>query len=325
MTTYSSHDERVLLDIRRTIIIAIASDEVLMERLVLKGGNALDIVYQLSERSSLDIDFSMADDVSGEAELQDMRARMFHALRERFDALGYHVFAEALVERPRPRPGEREGAGITVWGGYNAQFKLISKTADITLRQDLVARLRKKGENRPPTEAELLESRSRQAQVTGAGSERVFTIEISKFEYTTGKVLRTLDAFDCYVYTPAMIAAEKLRAICQQLPAYTERKNPTPRPRDFFDIHAIAVGADCDLAASEHHDLIRHMFVTKRVPLELLDVIGGPEVRAFHGQQWIAVTNAVRRPTEAFDVYFDFVVRLARRVRTAMLDADAIP
>jgi hypothetical protein len=324
MTTYSSQDERVLLDIRRTIIIAIASDEVLMERLVLKGGNALDIVYQLSERSSLDIDFSMADDLSGEDELAEMKARMFHALRERFDALGYYVFAEALIERPRPRAGEKTGAGITIWGGYNAQFKLISKAADIELRRELAARLLKKGENRPPTEEEILESRSRQEQVTGMGSERVFTIEISKFEYTTGKVLREVDAFHCYVYTPAMIAAEKLRAICQQLPQYTERKTPAPRPRDFFDIHAIVEGIDCDLSAGEHHELIRQMFAAKRVPLELLEVIGGDQVREFHRQQWVAVTDSVRRPTESFDTYFDFVVGVAQSVRTA-LGAGSVP
>ncbi len=296
-----------------------------MERLVLKGGNALDIVYQLSERSSLDVDFSMEDDVGDDTELQELRARMFRALHERFDALGYHVFAEALVERPRPRPGHREGAGITVWGGYNAQFKLIAKAADIQLRQALVQKLRKHGEDRAPTDGEVLQARSVQAQVTGVGSERVFTIEISKFEYTHGKVLRRVDEFDCYVYTPAMIAAEKLRAICQQLPAYTERKNPTPRPRDFFDIHAIAMGADCDLAAPEHHDLVRHMFATKQVPLEFLDLIGRPDVRAFHQQQWISVTNAVRRPTESFDVYFDFVVSVAQRVRAAMLGSDTVP
>jgi len=305
MTTYSPSDDQALLSIRRTIITAIASDELLMERLVLKGGNALDIVYQLSERSSLDIDFSMADDVQNEAELQDLRERMFRALNERFDALGYLVFDEELVERPRQRSG-KSGAGIAVWGGYNAQFKLIAKTADIKLRQDLVQRLRKKGQDRPPTEIELHDARARQAQVIGAGAERVFTIEISKFEYTAGKVLRKVEEFDCYVYTPAMIAAEKIRAICQQLPEYTERKNPSPRPRDFFDIHAITVGADCDLAASEHHDLIRQMFATKKVPLDFLDLIGRSEVREFHRQQWISVTNSVRRPTASFDVYFDF-------------------
>ena len=75
MTTYSSADEHVLLGIRKTIIIAIASDDVLMERLVLKGGNALDIIYQLSDRSSLDLDFSMANDVGSAEELEDFCVR----------------------------------------------------------------------------------------------------------------------------------------------------------------------------------------------------------------------------------------------------------
>jgi len=46
------------VDIRRTAIIAMFSDDVLMEQLVLKGGNALDLVHGLTALGSLDIDFS---------------------------------------------------------------------------------------------------------------------------------------------------------------------------------------------------------------------------------------------------------------------------
>jgi predicted nucleotidyltransferase component of viral defense system len=60
-------DDQLLL-VRKTIIVAIASDDVLMERLVLKGGNALDIVYRLGERASLDVDFSMSDDFASKEE-----------------------------------------------------------------------------------------------------------------------------------------------------------------------------------------------------------------------------------------------------------------
>ena len=43
-------------------IIAMFSDDELMERLVLKGGNALDIVYKASTRASADLDFSIDGD-----------------------------------------------------------------------------------------------------------------------------------------------------------------------------------------------------------------------------------------------------------------------
>ena len=43
--------------IKRLTIIAMFSDGDLMERLVLKGGNLLDIVHRVSTRASIDADF----------------------------------------------------------------------------------------------------------------------------------------------------------------------------------------------------------------------------------------------------------------------------
>jgi predicted nucleotidyltransferase component of viral defense system len=48
--------------IRRTAIAALFSDDVLTEYLVLKGGNALDLVYGITARTSMDLDFSMGKD-----------------------------------------------------------------------------------------------------------------------------------------------------------------------------------------------------------------------------------------------------------------------
>ncbi|MDY6787161.1 MAG: nucleotidyl transferase AbiEii/AbiGii toxin family protein, partial [candidate division WOR-3 bacterium] len=48
--------------IRRKIIVALFSDDYLMDKLVLKGGSAIDLVYKIDQRSSIDLDFSMEDD-----------------------------------------------------------------------------------------------------------------------------------------------------------------------------------------------------------------------------------------------------------------------
>jgi hypothetical protein len=304
MATLSA-EERELLEIRKTIIVAIASDDALMERLILKGGNALDIIYKLGERSSLDVDFSMGKDFQDLEELEDVKVRLFHALRDRFDSSGYVLFDEQLEERPR----NQGGPGLTVWGGYNAKFKLIPK-GDFSALGGILGV--------PPTR-EVLDKIRRQAQVSGPGFQRVFLIEISKFEYIEGRILVNVEDYDCYVYTPAMIAAEKFRAICQQLPDYEKRRNPAPRPRDFYDIHTIATCAGCDLSLPEHHALIQNMFAAKEVPLALLSQIGTESVREFHEQHWPSVVDAVRGGVaEPFDYYFNFVVQEAQRLVEAM-------
>ena len=57
--------------IKQLAIVAMFSDDELMEKLVLKGGNLLDVVYQISARSSVDVDFSMEGEFPSDVELRD--------------------------------------------------------------------------------------------------------------------------------------------------------------------------------------------------------------------------------------------------------------
>ncbi len=47
-------------EIRRLTITALFSDDELYEQIVLKGGNAISLVYGYSSRGSLDLDFSIS-------------------------------------------------------------------------------------------------------------------------------------------------------------------------------------------------------------------------------------------------------------------------
>ena len=48
-------------EIRRITIIALFSDDELIDQLVLKGGNALRLIHKISSRTSLDLDFLAGD------------------------------------------------------------------------------------------------------------------------------------------------------------------------------------------------------------------------------------------------------------------------
>lgn len=267
-------------EIRKLIIISVASDDMLMERLVLKGGNALELIHRIGERASLDLDFSIEDDFE---DLADVEKRLFRALRDRFDSAGFAIFDAVLAPRPSIASTEK-GAR---WGGYTAEFKIISRERSRALNGNT-------------------EAMRREAQVSGPNQRRKFTIEISKFEYCVGKQKVVVDEYDCYVYSPAMIGAEKLRALCQQMPGYPLRRHPAPRARDFYDIHAVAVHAGVEFGTEEMRELVRHMFAAKDVPLSLLGEIDAH--REFHRAGWPAVELAVRGAVKPFDFYVDFVL-----------------
>jgi hypothetical protein len=96
------------------------------------------------------------------------------------------------------------------WGGYELMFKLIAEAGYEALGGSL-------------------EAIRRNALVVGPEQQRKFSVDISKYEYCEGRVERELDSYTIYVYSPEMIVVEKLRAICQQMPEYVLRSQPSAR------------------------------------------------------------------------------------------------
>ena len=142
--------------VRRLTIVALFSDDQLFDQIVLKGGNALNLVYGLSPRTSLDLDFSIEADF---ADLDDTRRRIFRALEERFSAAGFAVFDESFEPKPRV-PGPNQDSR---WGGYEVKFKLIEEAKCKDLGGSLKA-IR------------------RDAFVVGPAQQRKFSVDVSKFE-----------------------------------------------------------------------------------------------------------------------------------------------
>lgn len=273
--------------IKQLAIIAMFSDDDLMDRLVLKGGNLLDVVYGLTIRGSVDLDFSLEDDFS-EKELTDIEHKIRSALTKTFRAEGYEAFDIEFVSRPEKAKPETP----RFWGGYRVEFKVIDREDYERLRADV-------------------NSMRREATIVGPSNKRVFRIDISKFEYCVGKQEREMEGFTIYVYSPAMVVLEKLRAICQQMPDYLASVGSTSaraRARDFFDIHTVLTRFELDLASEGNLEILKNIFAAKNVPLCLIDQIS--RYRDYHRQDFAAVRDTVSPGTDLhdFDYYFDFVV-----------------
>ena len=262
--------------VRRLAISAIFSDDLLFEQLVLKGGNALSLVHEVGSRTSLDVDLSMEADFCDLAEAQE---RAFQALERRFQSAGYALFDYRFLKRPRDVNDRR--------GGYEINFKIIENSKRGLIGTDL-------------TRAQ------REATVVGPSQQRVFKVQISKYEYCEGKQEAELDDYRIYVYTLPMIAIEKLRAICQQMDEYPHRAHPAARARDFYDIYCIVTEGHIDLGADDNLTLFRDMFAIKEVPLDLIRKI--PDYREFHRVDWPSVEASVSGELKSYDFYFDFLV-----------------
>lgn len=278
-----------LREIRRLVIVALFSDDELMEKFVLKGGNALDLIHKIGTRSSVDIDLSMPDDF---ADLEDAKARIFRGLRDRFDSAGYVVFDEKFEKRPSVM---REGQSPR-WGGYQVEFKIADRQTSEKYRDDL-------------------EKLRRNAALVGPDQKRTFRIDISKYEFCDPKEEAELEYYTIYVYTLPMLAIEKLRAICQQMPEYEHRRNPKPRARDFYDIYSVVTAGKIDLLLPENIELLRNIFAAKEVPLSLIGRI--ETTRRYHSVDWPAVEQTVSGELESFDSYFNFVLGLVNQLQAA--------
>jgi len=273
--------------IRELAIISLFYDDDLIDMFVLKGGNALNLVYGLNNRSSSDVDVSMEDDFTPEelAELVDKLQSSFDAV---FSEENLKVFDLRFYATPGTVPEEYAG----FWGGYTVEFKCID-AANFN--------------------AEDIDNTRKRAIVVGERQLKTFKIDISKYEYCAPKEQAELGGFTIYVYTPIMVVIEKLRAICQQMEEYRliVRTNRRPRAKDFFDIYTIVEGwkTPIDLYEPENVEMLKEVFNIKKVPLEFLGSIVNE--REFHRDSFNNVKDTVSGlRIETYDYYFDYVLKL---------------
>jgi len=275
--------------IKRLTISALVSDNSLMGTLVLKGGNALDLAYDITIRGSMDIDFSLETDFS-ELEKNRIRNDLEHLLNSEFIKEELVVFDVKLSEKPKVI----EDVVKDFWGGYLVEFKIIS-LEDYKKYEDDFEDIR------------------RNAIALHANNSTRFTIDISKYEYVAKKVAKDLEGATVYVYTPEMLAIEKLRALCQQNPKYKDivlRMTPKSRARDFFDIYNINGSFTIDFKSEENVKLCQDIFEAKRVPMEYIKELDAQ--RNLHKESWERVLNTIDPAIvpEDFDFYFDYVLKL---------------
>jgi len=270
------------------------SNDYLMEELVLKGGNAIDLIYQISGRASIDLDFSIQSDFDKD-ELDSIKSNIESMLVETYRQEGFVAFDVKLIEKPK-RIGSVDE--MEFWGGYQIEFKVTPKNIHAQYSDNI-------------------ESLRKYSTVIGPSNRKIFRIDIGKFEYCSGKVAKEIDGYTVYVYTTDMIVLEKIRAICQQQPAYRDivkSHPPSARARDFFDIYTIMQAFPMDLNSERIKELLQAFFSSKRVPISFIHQVNSQ--REFHRTDYPSLRDTVKSGVELkdFDFYFDYVVNILNSI-----------
>jgi predicted nucleotidyltransferase component of viral defense system len=273
--------------IKRLTIIGLASDDNLVETLVLKGGNALEILFssKMHARASFDLDYSILNDFT---DLEDTVKRIQNSLSQTFLENDF-VLIDFKFEK-KPKISNLKTSSF--WGGYRFTFKVLKKEKYNEFNGDI-----------------NLQKRNSIALFPNNSTN--FDLEISKFEFVGQKEEVRVDGYKLYIYTPLMIAFEKLRAICQQLPKYKEiipSFTPRARAKDFYDIYLIMSLNPFDPSLPENKELLINIFQAKRVPTSYIKEIKNN--RDIHRADWMSVVDTVdsKADLKDFEFYFGFVV-----------------
>jgi predicted nucleotidyltransferase component of viral defense system len=282
--------ERVSIDrIKRLAIIALITDDYLMETLVLKGGNAMLMAYDLTSRASYDLDFSMSADFK---DMQRVKEVMQKNIYEVFKEDGLHAFDFTFTAKPKIAKEETKD----FWGGYQVNFKFIE--------EDRIASL---------GGLENMDSIRRNAVSVSPSNSTKLEIEISKYEFVEDNQAIDIAGYTVYVYAPRLLAFEKIRAICQQLPEYAQvvpSFTPRARARDFYDIYTLLNQFEIKLDSEDSKEILKKVFDAKRVPYGFLkNVKNNKEI---HQQDFVSLRDTIdaseKDKLQGFDFYFDFVV-----------------
>ncbi len=276
-------------EIKKLALIGLVSDDMLMETLVLKGGNAMSLGHDIGSRSSYDLDLSMESDFK-EEELEKVKQRMGRALKNVFSDAGYQLFDFGF----QPKPKKIAPNIVDFWGGYEVNFKIIENVRYQQFKDNS-------------------DNLRRNALPLSPDNSTKFSIDISKYEYVEGKIQKKMNGYTFSVYSLEMIVLEKVRAICQQLPAYADivqsstRRN---RARDFYDIYTILKHYDIDIQSPSFKLILRAIFDAKRVPYSYLKEM--KKHKEIHEKGFVSVRATISAlevsDLQDFDFYFDYVI-----------------
>lgn len=280
-------------EIKLATLRALMSDDILMQGLVLKGGNALQLAYDITDRGSIDIDFSMENDFSLK-DYERLNRVIGGLLTNQFESLDLVPFDVKLKEKPK------EGS-IPQWKGYLLEFKLINNDLNNKFKDNI-------------------DSKRRNALSIKDNHSTKYTVDISAYEYTSSSTIKEIDGIILSVYTPEMIIIEKIRAICQSMDEYKEivtTAGQKKRARDIYDICNL-YDKFPNVESKITKELVKNIFQAKQVPINFIDKI--IDIKERYRDDWDSVKATIFNGDylESYDFYFEKLLNIIQDIKVLL-------
>ncbi|MFZ3229013.1 MAG: nucleotidyl transferase AbiEii/AbiGii toxin family protein [Pseudobdellovibrio sp.] len=275
-------------------LTAIYSNDLLKDKLYLKGGQYLRMVAKIKNRFSVDTDFSTPNEIENEE-------IFFHALQEalslEFYKNGFYLFSFKFSRKPKKRNSDIPDH----WSGWAVEYKIIESSKRNLKQEEL----------------------DRSAIIPDGAPNPKITLDISEYEFcgNTEKV-KLAGSIEILSYSRVLVVLEKIRAICQQHPNYPLKKG-NARSRDYYDIDILwnlalkEPGADPELFIQELKKYLRPVFEAKDVNLTLLKDIFEESFIESQKLGWPSVLETVSdKNIQGFDYYLENLKNIVNEIRT---------
>lgn len=273
------------------VLVAIYSQEILSDKLYLKGGQALRLTQNIRGRLSRDSDFSTPEKINDEEIFFNL---LEESVRAEFHKVGLYVIGFKFSRKPRIKP---EGAP-DFWQGWGVEFKIIEKS-----------------------QLKLSKERQSAVAITPEGSEsNTILIDISEMEYCGSFEKVKVKSVEVRVYSRVLLVLEKLRAICQSHQDYKYRSKRSNRARDFYDIERIyskVLGENkVESFIDESVQHLEKVFSAKDVPLDLINrCLTEDDFLQIQKIGWQEVESTVQNLNQDFSYYLQTLKDIVSSIR----------
>lgn len=289
--------------IQNLSLCAILSSDIFENKTVLTGGSVLNLVYNIQNRISVDLDLSLESPI-----LPHEYRRLESELDANFDAFFSKENFKVLHPRLEIRSLNLHNEFLSE-NSFNPKeilYKYMFQLMDLHEYEEIC--------NHPGDTKEHKETNCKNKIMLLPNKKSFFEVDFKWEGSIIEKQEYKMNNYTLTVPSPYVLLCKKLIGICAHSPNIgdTPAKFKRARAQDFFDIHSLVDSKMVhlqDLIHPNYLEIFRNVITEKNIDISSLKDIKNH--REFHQSNFShSVLNMSPYPLKSFEYYFDFVIHL---------------